>query len=1194
MSDVVNIHSSVNERQSIATNPELSIWVSANAGSGKTYVLSRRVIRLLLEGNKPSELLCLTFTKAAAAEMSNRVFKHLGEWAMMEDRDLEAAIHQLTGRKAARRDLVQARKLFALALDTPGGLRIQTIHAFCESLLHQFPLEANIPGQFEMMDDLDQQALMELARRNVILTSLGLKTDGSATENALAEQLDHALSAMREFTSDGAIDEAISHLIYNRDPFEAWINKGGGNAASAIAPAWDGFGLSSSVTAISLYEEFASQSEYDDISRQKLIQLASAKTAQSYQTLLEQLEAIKNCSDAQVQHRLRCQVFLTQKLEKRKSLVNKSFLKEEPEQEELFIREQDILLAQLNRMKTLKVLRASEALFTVAQAILIEYATLKQERSLLDFGDLISKTASLLNRKEISAWIQYKLDSGISHILVDEAQDTSPLQWEIIEAITQEFYSGKGTKEKIRTTFVVGDEKQSIYSFQGADPRKFNEQYRSLRKKTKDAQLDFETVGLSVSFRSTDEVLSAVDQVFSLEENARGLGLDTRSQPHTANRMHDRGEVVLWPPELKPKKVEKTDWRTPPGDETEAEAEIRLADKISTTIKSWIDGGKKLPGRDKPIRYGDILILVRKRDRFVTAMNRALKQKGLTSAGADRLKLTEHIAIEDLMAIGRFASMEMDDLALAGALKSPLFDFNEEELFAICDDRDGLSIWQRIKKLIDDEVTQHHDEALIKKLIGAWHILKMIQRDAASLPVYEFFARLFARTSLRQKYLERLGHEVEEVLDGFFQAAMNYDNRNGLGLQGFIEGLELTKPELKREIDMATNEIRVITTHSSKGLEAPIVFLVDPGTKAYETRHAPPIINYKTPSGHSLMLWQAKKDDRIDETGPVYERIESDAEEEYRRLLYVAMTRAADRLIICGYRPEEEPKYPYWYKMIENGLAAECDDKKLGGKLVPVIDESGNEIARQWLIKKSHKEVALVSSKQDAATDKPHNPEWIKPAPTEPVPPRPLSPSGVLELLDIAPDADTRFINDNNFALERGTAIHNLLQILPPIDAEKRETVIGKYFSLSGHGLSQAIQSEISVSLLMLLETPRIRDLYTCQTRAEVELSGKLYLNGREHMVRGKIDLLIVEDGTVTIADYKTNRQIPGSPMEVSADYLAQLALYRELIKELYASFEVKCQLIWTENASIMPIADALLDEQLERIRNHRQKVLNG
>ncbi len=1177
--------SNINALQATATNPQSSIWVSANAGSGKTYVLSRRVIRLLLEGNKPSQLLCLTFTKAAAAEMSNRVFKILSEWSMMNDSALQDAIEELLGKTLSpdtkNRFISRARILFALALDTPGGLRIQTIHAFCESLLHQFPLEANVPGHFEMIDELEQSQLLEDARRHVLLTGLGVQQRTTTLKDQETEkQIRDAFSTIREHASDAAIEKAISQLVQEREFFTQWLDDSGADVYIAMAPLWRKFGLSPQSSARKLREEIASSSAYSKEAQADLIDLFRSKGGARSDALLEQFSALAEASSPNEKIEIRKSIFFTSGNPK-KGFISAKFM-EDNGLWDTYLNEQQLLLEQFDRLNTLESLKASEALFIIAEAMLVGYENLKRRKGLLDFNDLIARTANLLSRNEISAWIHYKLDSGISHLLVDEAQDTSPMQWKIIEAITAEFYAGKGARELIRTIFVVGDEKQSIYSFQGADPREFARQFSILKEKSGNAQLYFDEVKLTTSFRSTPEVLSAVDQVFSLTENAAGLGLDGNQQVHQANRRSDRGEVFVWPLEIKQKKPEKIHWRKPPDEPTPEDAEVRLADKITETIHGWIQNQKRLHGQERPIRYGDILILVRKRDRFVATINRALKAKGLAAAGADRLKLTEHIAVEDMLALGRFACMKMDDLSLAALLKSPIFDFSEEELFAVSHKRSEATLLAQLSALSEAKLAPVQGQPSADKLRRTLLVLNDVLSSAHSLPVFAFYARLFSRHHLRQKYLTRLGHEAAEILDGFFQAAMNFDNQKGLGLQSFVESLAASKLELKREIDMERDEIRVITTHSSKGLEAPIVFLVDPGSKAFNTSHAPPIVQLGNEENGFSYLWQSEKKKRIAATTPVFEQLERQAEEEYRRLLYVGMTRAADRLIICGYRGEREPDYDHWYSMVEKGLLAPKIDQQYQGKFVDADGGDDPTKIRQWIINnRDHKEKHLKKSDDLISEHVSTLPSWCAPLPIEPPAPRPLSPSGVLELLNIAPKAETTFNGDSAFALDRGNALHHLMQILPDMDLANRDGVISKYFETTNGVFTPSQVDDIRLKLNKILNASEAAELFTPNSKAEVEISGEVTLGKRTHMVRGKIDRLAITPDRIVIADYKTNRQVPNTPDEVSTEYLAQMALYQELVKKIYPDRKIECLIIWSENGRFMPVPSALLDRQM-------------
>jgi ATP-dependent helicase/nuclease subunit A len=1167
--------------QARATDPAATVWVSANAGSGKTYVLSRRVIRLMLEGADPSSLLCLTFTKAAAAEMANRVFEILGRWSVLEEDKLLEEIGELIDTSPRPEIAKRARQLFALALDAPGGLKIQTIHAFCEALLHRFTLEANIPGHFEMMDDIDRSMLLEEARNRVIRASL------TGKDMERRQLLAKSFETIRSIASDDQINKAIDHLIRRRDDFSNWIeNSAGKNASSALDPMWTDLGLNPQDRPEDLNEAFRSETAYDAGNLNALINALREKGGISADSALALIEEMQSCSNAGDHHQLRQKLVLTKGGDPRAYLVSTKFLTDNGLME-AFREEQAILENQIQQLKGLSALAASEALFTIADQMLMEFANLKETRGLLDFEDLIERAANLLSRTEISQWIQYKLDGGISHVLVDEAQDTSPLQWQIIEAIIQEFFSGTGASSKTRTLFVVGDLKQSIYSFQGADPGEFLRQFRNIRLKVTASGNRHNVVSLNDSYRSTPEVLSAVDQVFSLEDNRRGLG--DASLIHTARKRHThRGEVLLWEPEIRTAKQEKSDWLAPPDATRIDDAEVRLAKRIASTIKEWIDREEKLPGREDKIRYGDILILVRRRDRFVEAINRELKRQGLVSAGADRLALNQHIVVEDMIVLGRFASTKMDDLSLAGLLKSPLFGFDDDDLFAIAHGRGKRPLYEAMRQLGREAGRESAVGHLKARVTSAVSDLEFIVQLADSVPVFEFFARIFARYQLRQKYRRRMGNEVGEVIDGFLQTSINYDSRHGLGLQGFVEWLKAANLELKREVDMRNNEIRVITAHSSKGLEAPIVFLVDPGSAAFSHQHAPPIVTLETTAGQKAWLWQAAKSMKLTRAEPAFDMIKADAEEEYRRLLYVGMTRAADRLILCGYRPEKPPTFSHWLSMVKSGLEAPLADAKSGGELVGESDEHGNFLHWRWVIGETGRHERLpAESESGQRSELAELPAWLTPVANEQAPPRPITPSGVMGLFEVDEDSTAGFALGSEEALARGNAIHDLLQVVPGLEDQQVEKILQSYFAGPGSAIGDALAEEIKMQIRQLMANPEFAPLLRSPGRSEAEITGTIYLAGKEQMIRGRIDRIVLMDGLVVIIDYKTNQVVPSYCDAIPAQYVGQMALYRNLVQALYPDKRIACKLVWTQAGEVMDVSDLQMDNWFAQV-NHK------
>jgi ATP-dependent helicase/nuclease subunit A len=1176
--------------QAEATDPANTVWVSANAGSGKTYVLARRVIRLMLEGAEPASLLCLTFTKAAAAEMSNRVFGLLGEWATLEEERLRESLREVTGALPSSRLVDRARQLFALALDTPGGLKIQTIHAFCESLLHQFPLEANVPGQFRALDGYEASQLIDEARRSVIAAASPVS--GSESERTLVGERIEAFARLQALASQDAIEKGLEEIISRRQKISEWLSDG---VAARFGELHERLGLQRGITIQDIVREAVDASQFEPACWKQIQAHCAAFNTGGVAKLEGQIDALLDClstRDTDGAWQLLLSMFLTAKREPLKQFAGSSkFTDGLAGLRDRFETEQTRLVAALDRIKTLEALEASEALFLIGEAILERYAALKQRRGLLDFDDLIERAANLLTRSEISAWIQYKLDLGIAHVLVDEAQDTSPLQWQIVNAITEEFFAGKGRREDGRqaTVFVVGDEKQSIYSFQGADPAEFQAQRAILGRRSKGSGNELRPINLRLSFRSTEEVLSAVDQVFSVASNARGLGEDIRG--HTAHRMQARGEVILWEPEIRENRERPEDWLEPV--DRPSDAEIRLAMRIARTIGDWLEKGEKLPGRSNRIRPKDILILVRKRDRFARAIGRELKRLGIPTAGADRLLLSEHIFVEDMLALGRFALMSRDDLSLAALLKSPVFGFSEEELLKLANRRGKLTLWENLRRISlggetpePGPVVHEIDSGLRGRVSAAVDDLAWISASARSAPVFEFYAAIFARLDLRRTYLERLGNEVDDVMNAFLASAIDFGTSGEAGLTGFIEWLGTANPELKREIDTGTDEVRVITVHSAKGLEAPIVFLVDPGGPAYSANHAPKLIGLDDP-GKPPFVWIPATSSRIAALQASYEAVQARAEEEYRRLLYVGMTRAADRLVICGYR-RPSVNHEHWFSMVKSGLQTEAADKKRNGRLVEGDkDGDGNILSWRWEIEHPEARETPLEEKPAGLNDRDDGQlagRLRLPVASEPHPPHPVSPSGVLDLFEVDTGETPVFASGSNLALEIGNAVHRLLQVLPGLEPDHRQAAAARFLAELAPGLPLEVHPGILSSVEAVMTAPELAFCFSHEARREVAIAGEVAIGSSTYNVRGQIDVLHAAELVVTIVDYKTNRAVPEESDSIPQAYVAQLALYRELARRIWPGREIRCAIVWTAAARLMTVPAGMMDASLDAL----------
>ncbi|MYZ50425.1 double-strand break repair helicase AddA, partial [Propylenella binzhouense] len=889
--------------QRAASDPGGSAWVVANAGSGKTHVLTLRVIRLLLAGAEPASILCLTFTRTAAAEMARRVFDTLGRWATMPDGELGKAIAELEGREPRAGDLARARRLFADALETPGGLKIQTIHAFCERLLHQFPLEANAPAHFEILDDTGAAALLAEAQQSV----MGRARDGGALADALRR--------LAETTGDAEIAKALSAIIACRDDLRRWFELAApageaGGLDDVLADLRRRLGLDPDDTEESLCRAVCAAADWPHARCRELsdrLAEALAKAGHSYdRRAAEALGRILAAASAVEEARERCGFFLSWDKEasdwrcySAKQRFGAAFKSAMPGLEEAFVAEAERLVPLLRRLLAVRTFDATAALLRVGDAILDHYRAAKNRLGFLDYDDLIVRTRNLLSRADAAEWVLYKLDARIRHILVDEAQDTSPAQWEIVKSLAGDFFSGAGAVGSVRSMFAVGDDKQSIFGFQGAAPRMLSEMEAHFRSAAEGVEHRFVHAPLSLSFRSTAEVLAAVDKVFSgeLEES-----VTTAYEPHSAHRLDEPGDVVLWPRIAKADVPEPEDWTTPLDAPTQAEA--ALAERIAEEIGRLVGGEPLRSG--KRVRPGGILVLSRKRDAFVVAMHRALKARGIPAAGADRVAVATHIAALDCLALADVMLMPEDDLQLAAVLKSPLVGLDEEALMEVAAERGRRSLWRALGAA---EAEPHR--AAYARLAG-WRSM------ADQVTPFRFFATVLGPDGGRRAFRSRLGSEADDVLDALLGEALAYEQAEPPTLQGFAAYLRAGTGDIKRELDETAAGVRVMTVHGAKGLEADVVFLVDGGGRVVHPSHRGALVPIGG-RGDPAFVWRRRDGEALRRQYQADAEADREATREYRRLLYVGMTRARDRLYVCGVRARKEVE-GCWYDLVARAL----------------------------------------------------------------------------------------------------------------------------------------------------------------------------------------------------------------------------------------------------------------------------------
>ncbi|MGV3548176.1 double-strand break repair helicase AddA [Rhizobium sp.] len=1164
----IDIMDETRRLQSLASDPRHSAWVSANAGSGKTHVLTQRVIRLMLAGARPSSILCLTYTKAAASEMSNRVFDRLSRWTAMDDASLAKEIETVEGRAPDAITIANARKLFARALETPGGLKIQTIHAFCEALLHQFPLEANVAGHFTVLDDKAAAALISEARRSLL----------TATQAGHDTELAAAFHDVLDLADETGLDRLLGDIVANRSALQRFFDAARRDGIERSLKR--GLGIPASADAVSIASRAWPLSGLGEGRVQDYVALANGKGGSNAQERAYALGMVRAETDP-VRRLELLRAALLKKTDEQPyaatGYYTSAMNKADPDLCAAVVQAANFLSEIWQDYKVYRMYEATRVALVLARQFLSAYEALKKERSFLDFEDFITRTDALLRKSDIGPWVHYKLDQGIDHLLLDEAQDTSPTQWSIIMSLTEEFFSGASARMINRTLFTVGDEKQSIYSFQGARPERFASERRRAEARAESGAKRFEPLMLRVSFRSTEDVLTAVDQVFRRDDNRRGLSAEGEDVVHVSNRIGQAGAVDLWDIIAEEGADEEDeDWLAPFDRPAEKSSVMQLAQRMAAAITDMI-GRDVLETKEgpRPVGPGDILVLVRKRDAFAGALARELKRTGsVPVAGTDRLVLASHIAIQDLMALGRFALLSEDDLSLAALIKSPLLDMGEADVDQLCGHRDrDERVWESLKVLAETDARWKQVEDRLTHWV----------RMAGSMRVHEFYAALLGREGGRKLFLSRFGHEVSDVLDEFLNFALAHEEAGLPGLTSFIATLEKDSPEIKREQDKGRDEVRIMTVHASKGLEAPVVFLVDGGSKPFDKGLLPKLrLTPGRDDQPDIPFWVPVKDVQSRISTADDDRLGQAAEEEYRRLLYVGLTRASDRLIVCGYRRKRDVP-DSWAQLVRMALV---EDE---ARCAPATFTAGGQSWTGFSWRHHARETTRATAGEPEAEVRKHialPDSLFAPLPPMLALPRPLAPSGVTAVID---EAEGDLVVPSALFAERsggsaqakGKIVHRLLQALPDFAEGERADAAERYLARAVPHWTEAERVALAENVLGIVGDDRFAALFGVGSRAEVSVMGTIRVRSRDYAISGRIDRMGVIGERVFVADYKTNRVPPATREEIPFAHRAQLALYREVLSPLFVGKTVECMLVYTEAPQLYSLTPGELEKAL-------------
>jgi ATP-dependent helicase/nuclease subunit A len=1126
------------DEQALAVDPRESVWLSASAGTGKTQVLSARVLRLLLrEDVEPGQILCLTFTKAGAAEMATRVNEVLANWVRLPDTELATALLNI-GERATPQTIARARALFARVLDCPGGgLRIDTIHAFSQWLLAAFPEEAGLIPGTKPMEDRDREVL---AMRVLADLLVEWQQRGEGT----------LLEALEMLSVRMGPDGARKWLMRCAEAREAWLGTGGWQ--EPLDDRVRGLiGLSLDAGSDSL----AALCDDDVFDCAALRRCLEVNAAWGTATATKCIEAVEEWLGGHPGVRAQGCGALAKALFTNDGKVRSlaSLQKLDANYEGMAGRVRECLDAVREHAALLTLADLMVPALTVGRRFALAWDEAKAREGLIDFDDQIRRAAALLTRSDLADWIRYKLDRQFDHILIDEAQDTNAAQWSIIYALTEEFFAGEGQRDdKLRTVFAVGDYKQAIFRFQGTSPENFENARRRFENAMADAAIDnldargLQSLGLGRSYRTAQPVLDFVDEAIGAIGH-EAFGLERPPEPHVGDKR--AGLVGLWHPvggesEEEAEESEAADsWLPGP--------ERAMADNIAAQVKAWLrDGFPLVKGKARNAGAGDVMVLVRKRRELAGLIVARLHAAGVPVAGVDRLRLGAPLAVKDLMAALRFAAQPLDDLSLACLLVSPLIGWSQEQLLEHGYRPDKVRLWDHLRRSSAPEPMRVTDE-----------LRQLLARADFEPPQALLHWMLVGPWQGRLKLVSRLGREANDPIDELLNAALAHSGAHTASLAGFIQWFDAGEGELKRETGASEGLVRVMTVHGSKGLQAPIVILADATGNPDRSPTRGLTLDEALPGGggRTIPLPDLSKDEKVGRIAAAEAEAAAADRQEHWRLLYVAMTRAEEALFIGGalLGGEKEPAPDSWYAR----LAPLFGDE-------PVADPIWG--ARQVRGKRA----AVIARKaKDAAATRPALPSWATtPIGPEPRPPRPLAPSsaGQDEGADppLPPGADS-------FAARRGVLIHKLLERLPELAPAEREDRAREWLARQARDVPEAERESMLASVQSVLAVPGWADIFSPGALAEVPLAATV----EGQVIAGTADRLLIEPDRVLVVDFKTARRPPAGLAQVPVTTLKQMAAYSAALEAIYPGRSIEVAVLYTQTPLLVPIPTALLAE---------------
>ena len=1125
--------------QQAAAEPGEHVWLGASAGTGKTQVLSARVLRLMLAGVAPDAILCITFTKAGAAEMAHRIHERLALWVRMDDADLRVDLNALGADWQQPGILDRARSLFATVIDSaPGAIRVQTIHSFCQTLLASFPLEAKIMPGFRALEEGEAADL----QRQVMAKLLGQ----SGAEGDVLRG--HAAMLSRRMGQDAAMAFLVRCAHAFAAPFQTRILPPRGHDLRAALGLPDGDAQAWLVTRLG-----AGAIADADISA-----IATVGRGWGSATGVARAETMAAWLAADAAARAAMLGDVLGAIVKKDGDIAAHYLTPGKQMGDCLGSAECVAAAIGDLMATMRAMQVADELagaWDLGSRFAEAYALAKREGGLADFDDLIAIAGSLLRLGQFGEWVRFKLDQRTDHILVDEAQDTNTRQWAIVAALAEEFFAVvPEDRERVRTMFTVGDRKQAIFGFQGTEPAAFEAARIRFGEWAADGGQPFAQVDLVTNYRSSPAVLDVVD-AWVADGGTELMGLASDEPPHLPFRGAHPGRVELWQPlpvgkalavdgegeEAGDEEAERGDPLAPASDP----ASLRLSRAIADEVHDWTLHGKD--GRS--VAPGDILILVRRRRDLAARIVARLQSLGVAVAGVDRFALTQPLGVQDLLSAMRFAIQPLDDLNLAALLVSPLIGWSQDDLFGFAHGRGKRALWEQLRAR-EAEVPAETMTAL-RGLLGMADF---------STP-YRFLDRILSGPMQgRRRLYARLGREARDPIDELLNQALAFERLHTPSLLAFLSEVEASSADVKRQTEARSNVVRVMTVHGSKGLQAPIVILADATDDPVQRQRG---FDLPLEGWDRLPVFGLPKEERHGRIAEAHDQKARAEIEEHWRLLYVAMTRAEELLIVTGITKKEDRSLPElcWHAAVDRvmddmGRGWEDAGPRWGQKRVHAVN------AKAWA---RHRDKPVAAAPAIAI------PGWaLKPAPEEARPPRPLAPSALGED-DVAspPQGSGRAA-----AVTRGLLLHALFERLPPVAPEKRGAAAWNWLAVQAASFDEADRAAMIAEVLAVLEDPAHAAIFGPGSLAEVPLSA--VVDGV--VVAGIVDRLLVTDDAVTVIDYKTGRHVPEAATDVAPAYLRQMAAYRDALGVIFPRRRVEAALLYTAGPRFIALGDATLD----------------